>query len=290
MKARSKVNAFLYKHRNKGIPNLMLYVGIGNLVVYLLFLMQKTNPLFYSLLCFNDTGVLNGEVWRIFTYPLVYLVESYPFLGMLSLLFFFWCGRTLEQHWGTLRFNLYYFGAVLLTALVALVTRSYAYSDYINLSLILGMAVLAPDDYVMLYFVIPIKMKWLAWLELGYTLYGTVRGLIFMFQTLGSGFLYFGWLVPLVPFFLFLLFAGKQAADLLPNALRRAPARAKWQRKVNSGPVRPVAAQPQARFRCTVCGRTELTDPKLEFRYCSKCKGYRCYCEDHIHNHAHITE
>ena len=88
----------------------------------------------------------------------------------------------------------------------------------------------------------------------------------------------------------FLLFAGKQAADLLPNALRRAPARAKWQRKGNSGPVRPVAAQPQARFRCTVCGRTELTDPRLEFRYCSKCKGYRCYCEDHIHNHAHITE
>jgi hypothetical protein len=46
----------------------------------------------------------------------------------------------------------------------------------------------------------------------------------------------------------------------------------------------------QARFRCTVCGRTELTNPELEFRYCSKCAGYRCYCQDHIHDHTHITQ
>lgn len=289
MRVRSKVNAFFYRHRNKGIPNLMLFVGIGNLVVYFLYVLQKSNPYFYLLLNFNYSAVLDGEVWRIVTYPLIYLVESRPFLGLISLFFFYWCGRVLEQHWGTLRLNLYYFGAVLLTALVALLARSYAFSDYINLSLVLGVAVLAPDELVMLYFIIPVKMKWLAWLELGYTLYAAVRGLIFMFQTLGSGFLYFGWLIPLVPFFLFLLFVGRQAADLLPTGLRRAPARAKWQRKVNS-PVRPVGAQPQARFRCTVCGRTELTDPKLEFRYCSKCAGYRCYCADHIHNHSHITE
>ena len=40
--------------------------------------------------------------------------------------------------------------------------------------------------------------------------------------------------------------------------------------------------------RCTVCGRTDTENPKLEFRYCSRCSGYHCYCEDHISNHAHI--
>ena len=40
--------------------------------------------------------------------------------------------------------------------------------------------------------------------------------------------------------------------------------------------------------KCAVCGKTDLTDPQMEFRYCSKCNGYYCYCMDHINNHVHI--
>ena len=105
-------------------------------------------------------------------------------------------------------------------------------------------------------------------------------------------------MVPLVAIANYLLFFGKQAANILPDFIRYHPTHKSWKRQVKQANVYADAGMgrgssrsgAQARFRCTVCGRTELTNPGLEFRYCSKCAGYRCYCEDHIHNHVHITE
>ena len=59
---------------------------------------------------------------------------------------------------------------------------------------------------------------------------------------------------------------------------------------VKAGSYEATVAKPQAPYthRCTVCGRTDTEFPDLEFRYCSRCNGYHCYCEDHISNHAHI--
>ena len=42
--------------------------------------------------------------------------------------------------------------------------------------------------------------------------------------------------------------------------------------------------------KCAVCGRTDADHPELEFRYCSRCAGYHCFCQDHINNHIHFTE
>ncbi|MCR5552461.1 MAG: rhomboid family intramembrane serine protease [Oscillospiraceae bacterium] len=290
-KLRTKLAQFFYKHRNAGVPRLMLWVGIANVIVYVLYLVKPEDPMFTRLLCFDPYAVAQGEVWRMLSYPLVYLAESSgPILGILSLLFFYWIGLVLEQLWGTLRMNLYYLTGVLLTALASLLTKTYCSAIYVNLSLILAMAVLQPDEMIRLYFVIPVKMKWLAWIELGVTLIAVIRGLIVMFLSLGNS-LYLGWIVPLMPVAVFLLFFGKQAAALLPDFIRYHPTRKSWKRKVKQGRIYEVPnRQGQARFRCTVCGRTELTNPGLEFRYCSRCAGYRCYCEDHIHNHEHITE
>ena len=44
------------------------------------------------------------------------------------------------------------------------------------------------------------------------------------------------------------------------------------------------------RHKCAVCGRTDVTNPELQFRYCSKCAGYHCFCSDHIFNHVHFTD
>ena len=44
------------------------------------------------------------------------------------------------------------------------------------------------------------------------------------------------------------------------------------------------------RYKCAVCGRTDADHPELEFRYCSRCAGYHCFCQDHINNHIHFTE
>ena len=70
MNLRKKFERFCYRNRNKGIPNLMLYLVLGTAAVYL-FTMATQNPLLYSILCFDRQRILQGEIWRLFTYPLL---------------------------------------------------------------------------------------------------------------------------------------------------------------------------------------------------------------------------
>lgn len=298
---RNKINRFFFKYRDKGVRNLMLFIAAGNAAVYLLYMMNRANPLFYDLLSFQRSAILRGQVWRLFTFPLCYVIEHGLLFGAIGMLFYYWCGMILEQYWGTLRFNLYYLSSVVLMDIAALLLKVNADVYYVNLSLFLAVATVMPEQQIRLWFVLPVKMKWLAWLDLGLTLITVIPGIVKMIHNLTAGLpLYLGWLLPLVPIANYLLFFGKQAADILPDFLRR-----KGVKKVRVRPVQtvhtvhdvrsePVREAPRprdnARFRCTVCGRTELTNPGLDFRYCSRCAGYRCYCEDHIHNHTHITE
>ena len=145
---------------------------------------------------------------------------------------------------------------------------------------------------VLLMFVIPVKMKWLGLIDLILTAVGVVSGIIVMVRTLEPGtFPYLAWLLPVVALLNYFLFFGKQITNLLPDFIRWHPTQKSWKRAVKQGTVyNAPRARDGARFRCTVCGRTEISNPGLEFRYCSKCAGYRCYCQDHINNHAHITE
>ena len=204
---RSKFNRWMFRNRDRGIPNLMLYLAIGNGVVYLLTLLNQANPFFYELLYFNPERILAGQVWRLFTYPLVYLCEASPLFGVISLLFYYWCGKVLDQYWGSLRFNLYYLSAVLLTDLagvgISLILSSsmgvlgtvfsmamgIGFAGYINMSLFLAVATLLPDQQIRIYFVIPVKMKWLAWLDLGLTLLQLIRG-VFSLLFLAKGFFF----------------------------------------------------------------------------------------------------
>lgn len=307
---RSKLNRFFYRNRDRGLRNLMLYIAVGNVAVWLLTMVNRANPFFYELLYFNPQMILSGQLWRLISYPLVYLVESGPIFGLLSLLFYYWCGSVLEQYWGTLRFNVFYLSGVLLTDLagiaIALIARAEGYLlgliasytlgigfvGYVNLSLLLAAATVLPEEQVRIWFVIPVKMKWLAWIDLGFTLYSMIRGLISLLQLGASGVSMYllNLLIPLVPILNYLLFFGKQSACILPDFIRFHPTRKSWKRQVKAKAVYHSPARDNARFRCTVCGRTELTNPGLEFRYCSQCAGYRCYCQDHIHNHVHITD
>lgn len=290
-KLRSKINRFFYNNQNKGVRNLMLFLAIGNVLVYLLNVLKPDDPLFYRLLVFDGDAILHGQVWRLFSYPLVYMVESGPIWGALGLFFYYWCGSVLEQSWGVLRFNFFYLIGILLTDLAALLLGAAASSFYVYLSLFLAVATLLPDQQIRIWLVLPVKMKWLAWIDLGLTLFSTVAGIVAMISGFTRGLVYLDWLLPLVPIVVWLIFFGKQAANILPDFIRYHPTRKSWKRKVKQGRIYEVPnKQGSARFRCTVCGRTELTNPNLEFRYCSQCARYRCYCEDHIHNHTHITE
>ena len=109
---RKKFELFCFKNRDKGIPNLMLYIVIGTAVVYL-FSQMSGNALLYSTLRFDRTSILQGQVWRLITYPLTYSAGNI-LLTAITLLCYYSLGRAMENVWGTLRFNLFYLTGVVM--------------------------------------------------------------------------------------------------------------------------------------------------------------------------------
>lgn len=311
MKTRSRVAGWLYKNRSKGIPNLMLWIAIGNAIVYLATTISTNGALIYELLNFNASLVLRGQVWRIVTFLFTYLVDMQGLgllLGAISLLFYYFLGKVLEEYWGTLRFNLFYFSGALIGAAVSLLVQGVFLltgrsadvvtmtATFVNLSIFLAVATIQPDAQVRIFFVLPVKMKWLALIDLAISLVSVIVGLIDMVLSLTKGTVTLSWLFPIAALANYFIFFGKDCAALLPDKWRyRRPKAQTVKQKAKPNPhwadkYRSADGRRPYRFKCTVCGRTDTEHPNLEFRYCSRCAGYRCYCADHINNHAHITE
>ena len=283
---RRKFELYCYQNRNKGIPNLMLYIVLGTAVVYLMSSLAG-NYYLYSLLYFDRELILQGQVWRLITYPLTYNAGSL-LLTAISLFCYYSLGRAMENIWGTLRFNLYYLSGVVMMDIYCMIFGGYASVSYQNLSLFLAYATLFPDAHFLLFFIIPIK----AWVFALIDLLSVLMGLItnpFPYNLFS--------VISLANYFLFF---GKDVLNVIPiswraNARRLVRRQPKQQKKAkiiefDAGSYEASKATPKAPYthRCTVCGRTDVSNPELEFRYCSRCKGYYCYCEDHISNHSHI--
>ena len=280
---RRNFERYCFANRNKGIPNLMLYVSLGNAVVYLISQMTN-NSVLYSLLYFNRALILRGQVWRLFTYPLTSHSGGVIFT-LISLLCYYSLGTAMERQWGTLKFNIFYFTGVVLMDVYGMLFNCQADVYYLNMSLFLGYATLYPQAQFLLFFIIPIK----AWAFALFDLVVIFAGLFHMPFTAAN-------LFPLVALGNYFLFFGKDVLNVVPlswqNKLRRLFHKApKQQPKIIHFHVteQPKKTEtPAYTHKCTVCGRTDVSNPELEFRYCSKCSGYYCYCSDHINNHTHI--
>ena len=288
---RKNFERFCFVNRYRGIPNLMLYIAVGTAIVYLVGQMSGNYAL-YSLLCFDRTSILHGQVWRLFTYPLVYGTGSSNLLLVaISLLCYYSLGNAMENAWGTLKFNLFYLTGMVMMDIYCLIFGGRADVTYLNLSLFLSYATLYPDSHFLLFFIIPVK----AWI---FALVDLVIVAMDLFTLPFPGNLFS--VISLANYFLFF---GRDVLNVIPVSWRANFRRVT--RKVNkpaANQERPKVipftavsyeasqAKPQAPYthRCTVCGRTDVSHPNLEFRYCSRCNGYYCYCEEHISNHSHI--
>ena len=274
---RRNFERFCYKHRNKGIPNLMLFICIAMAIVYLFYKIDPSG-LLYHVLRFDKAAILRGELWRLISY-IILPTDSNIFFLALSMYFYFFIGKAIEGVWGRLRFNLFYLCGIIFTDIAAmLLPGAVATTLYLNLSLLLAFATLYPENKVMLLFIIPLKMKYLAWFYLALTIYELVFLNFFPVFALMNYFLFFGAdVINVLPEF---MKPKKHAGHT--RAQRPNPNWAKeYQKK---------ASKPLYRHKCTVCGKTDTEYPDLEFRYCSKCNGYYCYCMDHINDHAHIQK
>ena len=286
---RRRFNRFCFQHRSKGIPNLMLYISLGCALVYLMTQMTQ-NALLYSLLVFDREAILHGQVWRLITYPLTFY-NSNLLLMAVALFCYYSIGRAMEHIWGTLRFNLFYFCGVILMDIWCMIFGGRADVTYLNLNLFLRYATMFPDAQFLLFFIIPVK----AWI------FALVDLLMVLYSLLADPFPYnFFSVISLANYFLFF---GSDVLNVIPMSWRMNARRLFGKKnyapkqdrpkvvpfpKADSYEATPAKPQTPYTHKCTICGRTDVSNPELEFRYCSRCSGYHCYCEDHISNHSHI--
>lgn len=277
---RRSFERFCIKNRSKGIPNLMLYVCIGNAIVYLMSQFTRSNFLYY-LLMFDRTSILHGQVWRLISFPLTMYSNNILFM-LITLFCYYSLGTAIERQWGTLRFNLFYLSGILMMDIYSMIFGCRADVYYLNMSLFLSYATMYPNAGFLLFFIIPVK----AWL---FALFDLAIIAIGLFQ---DSFPYN--IFPLIALANYFLFFGKDVLNVVPMSLRLKCRKLFHSKKAASAPkvitfhVKTEQAKPDYNHRCTVCGRTDVSNPELEFRYCSRCNGYYCYCQDHINNHAHI--
>lgn len=156
------LNSLKRKFRNLGIPNLMLYISIGQGIVAMF------SYLFYDLnlsqhLIFIRENIFRGEIWRILSFILVPPPIS-PLFLIFVLILYYSIGNQMESMWGAQKFTLYYFIGVVGSIVCGFIS-GYATVTYLNLSLFLGYAVLFPNAEFRLYFLIPIKAKYLAYVD-----------------------------------------------------------------------------------------------------------------------------
>lgn len=265
----------------------MLYICLGSALVYVMSMITGSDVLYYALM-FDRDLILQGQVWRLISYPLTYTGGNILLMALM-LVCYYSLGRAMENAWGTLKFNLFYLCGIVMMDVYCMIFPCHADAYYLNLSLFLGYATMYPDQQFLVFFIIPVKAWILALIDLVLVLSGLLL----------NSFPYN--LFSVISIANYFLFFGRDVCNIIPlswraNASRLFRRAGKKQKKPkvipfpNAGSYQASVTRPEAPYlhKCTVCGRTDVTNPELEFRYCSRCKGYYCYCEEHINNHAHI--
>ena len=300
---RNRFERFCFRHRNWGIPNLMMFVLIGNGILYFLSMMDIA-PELPGYLYFDKHLILQGQIWRLVTYVFLDFRKNAIFM-ILFLYVYYSISRQIESIWGTLRFNLFYFSGIILTDIFGMVANgnfftypifAFTMATYLHMSLFMAYATLHPDSGFLMFFIIPVKGWILVLVDLvmtGYSIYELYKELAFFGQPL------IFCLIPLIALVNYALFFGADMVNILPPSWRR---KIQYRKRRKPAPVpttipfspsgtkkeAKAAAKAPYNHKCTICGRTDVTNPELEFRYCSRCNGYYCYCEEHITNHSHI--
>ncbi len=271
------------------IPNLMKYI----VALYAIGLLLGTfAPNMYYILGLDFGMILKGQIWRLITW--IIPMSSINGMGILftviSVYFYYMIGNSMENAWGAFRFNLYFLSGILFNILSAWITYAIlGVSISPDLGFICGTMFFAfaatyPNVQVMLYFLIPLKVKYLAWLQGAIYIYN-----IFVYIVKGQAILILPLVVSLANFLIF-FFATRNYQKVSPLEYKR---KANYRRQMNEGRSTGNVTQFRGknvvtRHKCAVCGRTELDNDQLEFRFCSKCDGNYEYCMDHLFTHEHV--
>ncbi len=306
------MNTFLNKVERRfgryAVPQLTKFIILTYIIGYLFYFMQAlTHMNVLALIYLSPRLILKGQVWRLFTW--VFMPPTAPDIFTVIMLFFYYqIGTALEQTWGDFRYNLYIFSGLLFMLIGAFVLYGFGINVdgmfttyYITMSIFLAFAACYPNMQVMLYFLIPLKIKYLAFLDVALIAVNAIHAtvperLAIVFSMLN---------------FVIFFFTTRNYKSISPAERMR---KEKFKRAYNRGPYyKGNSSQGGSGFfsgagkssvnynakdnmqkgqiskhKCAICGRTEIDSPELEFRFCSKCEGNYEYCNDHLFTHKHI--
>ena len=291
------MNKFERKFGKYAIGNLSLKLIICYAFGYVCCLIPALSGIL-EFLSLDPYKICHGQVWRLFTWVLIPPSTSPSILIIITLFFYYSIGHSLESVWGDFRYNVYVFSGMLFTILgefgiygylmlfsgynaaeveyiCSILSMEYVSTYYVCMSIFLAFAATFPDVQVLLFFIIPIKIKWLGILDAITLGYLVITGNWFMKVIV---------IASLLNFIIF-FFAYRNMRCGSPKARAKA---AKRRREFQDEVRQSIRPKGISKHKCAICGRTEETNPELEFRFCSKCQGNYEYCNEHLFTHKHI--
>ena len=285
------LNKLERKFGKYAIQNLMFYIVALYVVGFVLSLLKP--EFYYEYLSLDMYYILQGQVWRLITF-IIQPPNSSVWFIIFTLYLYYMIGTQLEYIWGSFRFNFYFFMGVIfhiIAALLAYLIFGISMpmgTYYLNMSLFFAYATIYPEQQFYLMGILPIKVKWLALIDAVYFGYTILQA----FMPAYGGHILYGWyykvsaleaFVSIMNFLVFFLMT-RNMKKYSPKERKR---KQTYRKEVQAGREQ-MQYENGARHRCHVCGRTELDDENLEFRYCSKCNGNYEYCQDHLFTHEHV--
>jgi hypothetical protein len=230
------------------IPGLLRYVAALTALVFILY---KIDPTYLPLIDFNLDAVRHGQVWRLVTYIFIPQVGGGFFPDWLNaaftVLFLIWVGDRLEESWGAFRLTLFFLIGMIGTTLAAVFFGENFSNAMLYSSIFFAFARFYPNVVIFLFYILPLKVKWIAWIYAALLLFQFTFGTWAFRSAL------------IVAFANYILFFGR---DIITEARQRREVSDRKQRFESA--TRDPTVEPL--HTCAVCGATELTDSNLEFR------------------------
>ncbi len=255
------------------VPNLTIVLIFGQVLMYFANQLQVgagADNVLEKIRLYPDE-VLSGEVWRLVTFLFDPPITNLIFAAFFWYLFYI-MGTALEGVWGTFRYNIFllvgYLASVAMAFAAALVgnPEAAASNAFLYGTVFLAFARFYPDFVMYLFFILPVKIKWLALLQwIGY----------------GVAFVTGPWMVRAMvaaSVANYFLFFGRD----LWRDMKQGHRRMQHQVHARKAPTRII-------HKCVVCGLSSDESPRTQFRYCSKCENGACYCPEHLATHEHVT-
>lgn len=282
MKTFAKLERKLGKY---AIRNLMKYLVALYALGAIIFMMDPM--LYFRYLTLDFDMIIQGQIWRLFTF-LLYPISTNYFMILITLYIYYILGNILEQIWGSFRFNFFIFSGIIILILASLFSRVVLQlpigtlypigNSYLNLSIFLLFALTNPEQQFLFFFIIPIKAKYIALIDLIYFIIGIYKGGPDRIEAIA--------MLITVALMIWLINGGQYIYRVKNRKRKQA-----FSKKYKTGSTEFDNLRKESKnipnHRCSICGITDKDDPNMDFRYCSKCNGMFEYCSEHIHKHEH---